>query len=198
MQLNDLTVIITTFKSDNKIYRCIDSLPKSLRILVVENSNNQNFKKKIESKYLNVECILTGENKGYAIANNLGLSKVKTKYSLVLNPDTIIKGNAIEDFLITANKNPDFWLLGPFQGNNDLSKSEKNKRFEVENLKGFAIFFNMDKFNNNFFDENFFLYFEEIDLCKKVKKKEGKIYYQRFSGLINSIAGKKSWYRPKV
>ena len=29
-------------------------------------------------------------------------------------------------------------------------------------------------------------------------KKEEKIYYQRFSGLINSIAGKKSWYRPKV
>ena len=29
----------------------------------------------------------------------------------------------------------------------------------------------MKKFNKNFFDENFFLYFEEIDLCKKLKKR---------------------------
>ena len=50
---------------------------------------------------------------------------------------------------------------------------------EVDNLKGFAIFFNMSKFNNDFFDENFFLYFEEIDLCKKVKKKNGKIYLDK-------------------
>ena len=45
----------------------------------------------------------------------------------------------------------------------------------LDNLKGFAIFFNIQKFNNSFFDENFFLYFEEIDLCKKVKTKKGKI-----------------------
>ena len=37
----------------------------------------------------------------------------------------------------------------------------------------------MKKFNKNFFDENFFLYFEEIDLCKNVKKKGGTIYLDR-------------------
>ena len=41
---------------------------------------------------------------------------------------------------------------------------------KLNNLKGFAIFFNIKMFKNNFFDENFFLYFEEIDLCKRVKK----------------------------
>ena len=35
---------------------------------------------------------------------------------------------------------------------------------------------NLQMFKNEFFDENFFLYFEEIDLCKRVKKKGGKIY----------------------
>ena len=45
---------------------------------------------------------------------------------------------------------------------------------EVDNIKGFAIFFNMTKFKNEFFDENYFLYFEEIDLCKKVKNNKGK------------------------
>ena len=53
---------------------------------------------------------------------------------------------------------------------------KKNNLIEVNNIKGFAIFFNISKFNQNFFDENFFLYFEEIDLCKRVKNDNGKIY----------------------
>ena len=56
----------------------------------------------------------------------------------------------------------------------------KNKNLiEVENLKGFAIFFNLSKFKKKFFDENFFLFFEEIDLCKRVKKNNGKIYLNK-------------------
>ena len=44
---------------------------------------------------------------------------------------------------------------------------EEDDLIEVANLKGFAIFLNLSKFNNNYFDENFFLYFEEIDLYEK-------------------------------
>ena len=39
---------------------------------------------------------------------------------------------------------------------------------------------NLSKFNNEYFDEKFFLYFEEIDLCKRVKKKKGKIFLDKF------------------
>ena len=79
MEIKDLTVIIATFKSENKIFSCINSIPDKLRILVVENSKNEKFKQKIENDYSNVKCILAGENKGYASANNIGLSQVKTK-----------------------------------------------------------------------------------------------------------------------
>ena len=274
MNENDLSVIITTLKSEEKIYQCLDSLPSNIKVLVIENSNNESLKNSIESTYSNTKCYLTGANKGYSVANNLGLSKVDTKYALVLNPDTIVKKNALNNFLTTAAKNQDFWLMGP---GNDQSKNIKNNEIiEVNNLKGFAIFFNMKKFNNNFFDENFFLYFEEIDLCTQVKINGGKIlldssieinhegassvnqdfqveleknrnwhwmwstfyyhkkykgyiialliilpkllssflktifyfiifnktkkniYFHRFSGLINSILGRKSWYRPRL
>ena len=46
---------------------------------------------------------------------------------------------------------------------------------KVKTIKGYSIFFNLKKFNNNFFDENFFLYFEEIDLCRKIRKAGGLI-----------------------
>ena len=177
METKDLTVIITTIKSENRIHACLNSLPKNIRVLVVENSKDEKFKKDIELKYRHVECILTGENKGYAVANNLGLSKVKTKYALVLNPDTILDNNAIKNFLIRAHDNPEFWLIGSAQDQHKKSEiNNNNDLIEVNNIKGFAIFFNIKKFNNKFFDENFFLYFEEIDLCKTVKLKKGKIY----------------------
>ena len=46
-------------------------------------------------------------------------------------------------------------------------------------LKGFAIFLIFQNLKIIFFDENFFLYFEEIDLCKDLKKRGGKIYLSK-------------------
>ena len=134
------------------------------------------FKKEIEKKYVNAECILLGKNEGYSKSNNIGLSKVKSKYALVLNPDTVVEENTIENFLSSASENPDFWLMGPAKYQGEKIEITTNQITEVETLKGFAIFFNMEKFKNNFFDENYFLYFEEIDLCKKVKNSNGKIF----------------------
>ena len=176
METNELSIVITTFKSELKIFDCLDAIPSNIKVIVVENSNNQFFKEDIEKKYKNVNCILTGENKGYAKANNIGLSKVKTEFALVLNPDAILEINAIENFLKTAIRYNDFWIIGP--GNDqDVNLNFKNSdTIQVNNLKGFAIFLNIPKFKGKFFDENFFLYFEEIDLCMNVKKNGGKIY----------------------
>ena len=82
----------------------------------------------------------------------------------------------------------------------DIDFKEDNIR-EVDNLKGFAIFFNMSKFNDKYFDEIFSI-FEEIDLCRRVKNKNGKIYLDKRI-LINHIGGssvnrKKSFELEKI
>ena len=176
MESQEINVVIVTFKSEDIITKCIKSIPDDINVIIVENSNNINFKKKLENNYKNVKCILTGENKGYSVANNIGLSHVKSKYALVLNPDSILDKDAINNFLITANKINNFHLIGPSNDQMVNLDFKQNNVIEVDNLKGFAIFFNMSKFENKFFDENFFLYFEEIDLCKNVREKKGKIY----------------------
>ncbi len=176
MDIKDISIVITTYKSESKLYSCVNSLPQSVKIIVVENSNDVKFKQRLNIRYPNIECILTGENKGYSVANNIGLSQVNSKYSLVLNPDTIVEENTLNNFLDTAKHYPDFWLIGPSDHQANDKPLGSKKVFEVNNLKGFAIFLNMEKFKKEFFDENYFLYFEEIDLCKKVKINNGKIY----------------------
>ena len=175
MQHNQLTIIIVTFKSEEKIFSCLNSISKEVNVIIVENSSNQIFKEQVEKKYPNVKCILAGSNKGYAIANNIGLKQVNTKFALILNPDTTLQEDTLKNFFDCADNNPDFWLIGPGNDQSENISFETTLIQEVNNLKGFGIFFNIQKFNKDFFDENFFLYFEEIDLCTNVKKKGGKI-----------------------
>ena len=189
MESKDLTIIIVTFKSEKKIANCLKSIPPQIKVLIIENSNNINFKKNIENQFSNSECILMGENKGYAAANNAGLKLAKTRYALVLNPDTILDKNAVENFLISAKKNDEFWLMGPANDQKKKINFDNNGLAEVENLKGFAIFFNISKFKEKFFDEKYFLYFEEIDLCKSVKKENGKIFLDKSIKIIHQGAG---------
>ncbi len=120
MKSNELTIVIVTFKSEDKIINCLKSISQETPVIVVENSKDNNFKQKIENEFSNAKCILTGENRGYSIANNIGLKLVKTKFALVLNPDTILEKNAIKNFLDIAKMNDDFWLIGPA---NDQAKT---------------------------------------------------------------------------
>ena len=140
MESNELTIVIVTFRSDEKIINCLKSITSEIPVIVVENSNNKSFKKNIENQFSNVNCILTGENKGYSVANNIGLKLVKSKYALVLNPDTKLDESAIKNFLYTANNQKDFWLLGPVNDQGIKYSTNSKQIIEVDNLKGFAIF----------------------------------------------------------
>ena len=180
MKSQDITVIITSFHSGEKIFDCINSINKDIKIIIIENSNDRLLKKEIQSRYSNINCILSEENLGYGAGNNLGLSMVETNYALIINPDVTLKDDAIDKFFFSINKVENFGIIAP------VSKNEKYKNFnidfdkdikEVQNVKGFAMFLNMKNFKEiGFFDENFFFYFEEIDLCKRLQNNNIKIF----------------------
>ena len=67
----NISVVIVSFKSDQVIERCINSIDEEIEIIVIDNSNSEKFKKKIENKYKNVRCILSSENIGMGAGNNL-------------------------------------------------------------------------------------------------------------------------------
>ena len=180
MKTFDLTVIITSFYSSDKIFSCIESIEKSIKIIVIENSNDEKLKEEIHSKYKNVECILSKENLGYGAGNNLGLSRVETSYALIVNPDVTLNKDAVNKFFLSINNLGDFGIIAPISQNekyNNFNINEDKEIKEVDNVKGFAMFLNMKTLKQiNFFDDNFFLYFEEIDLCKRLKKNNSKIF----------------------
>jgi len=181
MSIKDITIVIASFKSEKKIKDCLNSIDKQAKVLVIENSNNLSFKENLEKEFSNVECVLAGANIGYGSANNIGLKKVKTKYALILNPDATLHSSALENFIKATEKIYDFAIMAPYI-QEEKNKFDKNylkniSPVEVENVKGFAMFLNISKFKEvGFFDENFFFYFEEIDLCKRLINHGKKIY----------------------
>tara|TARA_B100001063_G_scaffold168624_1_gene157797 strand:- start:889 stop:1773 length:885 start_codon:yes stop_codon:yes gene_type:complete len=185
----NLTVIIVTLKSEHIIDQCIQSIDDDISIIVVENSNNKNFKDYIEKKYRNVSCILSNDNIGMGAGNNIGIENAKSDFVLILNPDVILFKNTIDELINEANNLIEFAIMSPISDNvnfpNYSIKEMKNINyemiFEVDSIDGFCMLINKKKIkliskDAKTFDENFFMYLENDDLCMRVKKNNEKIY----------------------
>ena len=188
-----LTIVIVTFKSEKVIDNCIKSISDQIKIIIVDNSNDENFKDTLEKKYENVECILSSSNLGMGSGNNLGLNNVKTEYALILNPDVILRDNTISEIINESKKIDSFAVLAP------LSEDDKNPNykikqnykkninnlnpFKVKSVDGFAMLLNLKKINQIpdfqnkiYFDENFFMYLENDDFCKRLSQYNQNIF----------------------
>ena len=179
----NITFVIVCFKSSHIIEKCIKSINSNIKIIVVENSDDVVVKKYLENKFSNVEVIITKQNLGYGKGNNFGISKVKTQYAFILNPDAILEKNCLSELSkAQINLKDDFTILAPNLSNNygyfsSPKNNLQNEILEVDYVKGFAILINLKKINfDKIFDENFFLFLEEIDLCKRMKNSGGKIF----------------------
>jgi N-acetylglucosaminyl-diphospho-decaprenol L-rhamnosyltransferase len=177
----NITFVIVCYRSESVIDRCLKSINPNIKVIVVENSNNIFIKNYLEKKYSNVKVLISGDNIGYGRGNNLGISEVKTKFAFILNPDAYLKKNTLNELFAVKNiLYEDFSILSPAIYNHQISNSEDNKKkdfIKVDFVKGFAMLLNLEKINFvKIFDENFFLFLEEIDLCKRINDGGGKIY----------------------
>ena len=195
--IHNLSIVIVTSRTDkNILFDCINSIDSKVNILIVENSKNEAFKSMLEGKYSNLNVILSGRNLGYGAGNNFGLARVKTKFALVLNPDVILKENFFKEINNYLDQQINFHIIGVTYQDDTQWKtsglfSEFDKRIKLKNgtklnhdlleevdwVVGCAMLINLENFDTRkIFDENIFLYFEEFDLCRRVRSNKGKIF----------------------
>ena len=211
--LNNLTVIILTYKTDLTILKnCIKSIDSSVNINLIENSSEFKNKEIIKSLNPKINFFCTGDNLGYGKGNNFGLEMTNTRYALILNPDVICKSNFFENINKYIDNKLDFTIIGSQYIDNSTWKpfgyfkeDKKNLTDNVNNLDlikadwvvGCSLLLDLDKFENKkIFDENYFLFFEEFDLCKQIIKSGGKVFSSR-SLIINHLGFKGSFASEK-
>jgi N-acetylglucosaminyl-diphospho-decaprenol L-rhamnosyltransferase len=173
-------------------------LPKNSNIIVIENSNNHELKKALEKKYSKIKVVVQ-ENIGMGSANNKGIKLCKTDYAFVINPDVKFYKDTLHELISFSLKYNDYSILAPMSDDIKYPNYKiKNKKkvsndleyLSVDSVDGFAMLINKNKFSDNiYFDENFFLYLENDDLCFRKKKENSEIYVVK-KAMINHLGGK--------
>ncbi len=180
-----ITIILVSYKSDSRIDRCLKKIGNKYNKIIIETSKDNNLKANLEKKYSKTKVILSS-NIGYGAAMNFGVKKAKTKYVFMTTPDILLNNNTLKNLLIAAKKLKDnFAFLSP------VTKPYKNKSFiEVKTCRGYAIFVEKKKFEKiGGWDKNFFLFYEDHDLCKRYNKLNQKIYLITNSKVKHIVGG---------
>ena len=193
---DNLTIIIVTIKSEKVIEKCLNSIDPKVKKIIIENSSDENFTQKLKDKYQYIDCYNSGKNLGMGAGNNLGIKKSKTRYVMILNPDTILNNDTL-DQIFKISKSLDFAILSPISDKDNFPNYKiKNKTnylekdfFEVDQVDGYSMVIDKSKFDEKFFDENIFMYLENDDLCLRVKKKGEKIFILK-NAKINHLGAK--------
>ena len=188
--LNDITIVIVTYKSSNIILDFLKQIPDEIKVIIVDNSNDINLNKLI-SKYQNIELYFH-KNNGFSTSLNFASTKIKTKYFFQISPDINFDFNDLKIFFDFAKKvNDRFAALGP----NFIKEPKKNnfkEKLKVSKTKyihGSVMFINLENFIKiGKFDEKIFLYFEETDYCKRGFDK--KYYSYQFSDIKVDTLGR--------
>jgi len=198
MNYNQITIGIVTYKSEKVLFDCLKSIKKIRNIIIFDNSNDTELKKIIDKRYPKIRFIKSIKNLGYGAANNRIIKESNTKFVFILSPDVILKKNCEQNLLKSLLKlKNNFSVLSPFEKNKNHEYSKKkfsnNKNLlEVNYANGFALLINKYDFKKiGMFDENIFLYNEEIDLFKRLRISNLKIYIDRNSE-VKHLGGKSS------
>ena len=104
MQENPLvSIVILNFNSGNLITDCIDSIKNSnysnYEIIVVDNASNDDSVDLCKQKFSEIKLIENKKNLGYSEGNNIGIKQAKGEFVVVLNPDTVVEQNWIDELL---------------------------------------------------------------------------------------------------
>lgn len=202
----DISFVIVNYQSREHLKKCIESLKDNAsgfawEVIIINNDQEElNFSPALED----VKIINHGINDGFSKACNLGAKNSTGEVLFFLNPDTqLLTSNihAIKTFfslntdagivaprLVTTNGAVQRWSTGfevtlwdIVKNNVGLiaSKSlwDASTKTQTDWVSGAALAIKKSVFENiNGFDENFFMYFEDVDLCKRVTEMGKKIF----------------------
>src|SRR3989344_6490418 len=174
-------------------------------VWVVDNASQDGSIEKAKQKFTQNHYIENKENLGFGKANNIALRQIKTEYVLFLNPDAKVLDKTLEFMLNYLDENPDVgaatckvekmdgsldwashrgfptpWASFMFFLGDDslyhLTEHDLTKAHEVDAISG-AFFMTrksvLDKVG--LFDEDYFMYGEDIDLCFRIKEAGYKV-----------------------
>jgi len=219
----DITIIIVSYKSQKMIIQNLEII-KKFPTIIINNSRSDKFNTLIDD-FKNIKLITPDLNLGYGRANNLGVNQSKTPYFLIVNPDILLNEKLINTLYSTfLNYNDDIGVVGPALYDSNMKRRTNGSISHVKKIRGIklsssinnipednmccdflvgcCLFMKRDFFIElGGFDKDFFMYFEDNDLCDRIIK-NGKTVVEVPSAKVihleNSSSKKNSFQNYKL
>ena len=207
-------VILVNYNGEVYIRDCIDSLLaqtyKNLEILFWDNHSKDASVETVRKMYPKIHLIESPHNYGFAKANNLAVKRLLqmgVEYVLLLNVDTVADSCLIEYLLEKADnrtlttaqiymdrKGRKIWYAGgELQFNTGKSKHlqlKTKKEEKVSFISGCCMMIHKDIIRKcGLFDEDYYLYYEDTDLCMRWYLHHIKMYYIPKAKLWHKVGG---------
>jgi GT2 family glycosyltransferase len=130
----DISVIIVSWNTKGYLEECLQSLvdppsARSLEIIVVDNDSTDGSPEMVEARFPQVKLIRSGENLGFAKANNLAIRASSGKYISLVNSDAKVLPGCLDRLADYLDQNPDVGNVGPRVLNPDISMQSTCRRF---------------------------------------------------------------------
>jgi GT2 family glycosyltransferase len=188
-ELDRVTAVVVTFNSAH----CLDSLAASLsqvpHVVVIDNDSGDDTVAKLGAALPRAQVIVNEANLGFGAANNVGVDHAPTEFVLLVNPDCTFDASAIASLVACADRFPDASAIGPELVD---SRAEPTYRWMtpawtsrgpaadgpacVGFLSGACMLIRRNAMQRiGGFDENFFLYYEDDDLCIRLQQHCGPL-----------------------
>lgn len=186
--VNRVSGVVITYRSRLLLAQIIKNLKHFPSFVVVDNSTNTSQSIIAELSKILPQGIYPKniKNRGYGGGNNFAISHVTTEFALVINPDVDLNIASINSMIATADLYPNAIIVGAKifdsrQNTQDISygwrypDNPKNPYIEPDGdlssmfLAGCCLLIRVKPFKEiGGFDENFFMYYEELDICQRV------------------------------
>lgn len=201
----------------NSIYTNTKKADLNFEVIVVDNVSTDNTREMLKSKFPMVRTILNRENVGFGRGNNQGIKAADGEFILLLNSDTIITNNAVTKLWKFAKQHPKSFIgpkllnldrtsqtsCGPFftlpvafatlllfGDRLGLTRWSPHKTRKVDWVSGACMIGPKKLFTDGLlFDEEIFMYMEEIDLLYRGKKKGYDVYFYPHAVVIHLGGG---------
>lgn len=145
----DLSIIIVSWNVADLLADCLDSIyantsqpfkaaaPLRMEVIVVDSNSTDHTLDLLRTRFPQVRIVEQTENIGYTRGNNVGLQAARGRYLFLLNPDTLILGDALPRMVKYMDAHPDVGILGPYTLNTDGSTQSSRRRFPTVALAFF-------------------------------------------------------------
>jgi len=212
----DFSIVIVSYNTADLIGECLASALASedceKEIFVVDNASTDGSADVVRRQFPGVHLVANRENSGFAAANNQVLPMCHGRYLFFLNPDTTLPPRTLKTLGVFLEKNPRVGLAGARMVNPDGTDQESvswrypGEKFTTGELAGLpgriacvlgaAMAARAEIIRAvSGFDESFFLYGEDEDLCLRIRKVGYEIGYAE-NAVVMHVGGQSERQSP--